>query len=616
MAINRRDFLQGSAIALAGSTLAPELVAASNALNSKYPPSKTGMRGNHPGSFEIAHQMGWMHKTFDRPEKQTDDTYELVIVGGGLSGLAAAWYYRERFGDQGSILIIDNHDDFGGHAKRNEFTDTNTVGYGGSQSIDSPNSSYSKNARRILDQLGIKLSEFNTAYQQDWHQKHGLRNALELNSNTFDSASVCADPFDIWSGNSVKGNALKEALSSTSLSEEEIDQIDDFVTRIFYQPRPLYQDTDVSETLKRAKAQSLKNYLEQDLGYSDKVTRILIGLPKGLWGISGDLLSVYDAFKEMTDYVALNLAREYSSNEEPYIYHFPDGNASIARMMVRQLIPGVAPGDDMFDINRAVFNYDRLDLPGNSTRIRLNSTVTDVRHTDDLVEVCYRQFDKQYKVVGKHVVMACYMHILPFICSELPKKQAQAMAQLEKVPLVVGNVALKNWQFIKDSGYSGCYSPGREFIEMRVDFPVSLGDVQFAQKPDEPLVINFWGTPTPDEPGEDVVEQLIAGKHRIFRTSFKDYERQMIEQMNAVWGDYGFNAETHISAITINRWPHGYAYEYISRFNPDFDTEHGPHITARQGWGKLAIANSDSEARAYVDGAFDAAHRAISELYS
>jgi len=616
MTIKRRDFLQGSAIALAGSTLAPELAVAANALKEAYPPSKTGLRGNHPGSFEVAHQMGWMHKKFERPQQQTDDTYDLVIVGGGLSGLAAAWYYRERFGDNGRVLIIDNHDDFGGHAKRNEFEETNTVGYGGSQTIDSPKGTYSEHALRILNQLGIDLKVFNKAYDRQWAEQRGLRNALELNSEAFGKASVCADPFDIWSGNPVKGKALKEALAVTPLNDNEIAQIQDFVTRVFYEPRPLYAGLDVDETIKRARSQSLKDYLEQELGYSQQVTSILIGLPKGLWGMAGDLLSVYDTFIEMSDYVELNLAHSYDSDDEPYIYHFPDGNAGVARMMVRRLIPGVAPGDDMFDINRAQFNYDRLDIPSNSTRIRLNSTVTDVRHRGELADICYRQFDKQYRVTGKKVVMACYMHMLPYICPELPKAQVEAMKKLEKVPMIVGNVALKNWQFIKDSGFSGCYSPGREFIEMRVDFPVSLGDVKFAQSPDEPIVINFWGTPTPNGPGLDVIEQLIAGKHKIYNTSFASYEQQMLSQMHALWGDHGFDPDKQVSAITVNRWPHGYAYEYISRFDPEFDSKNGPHITARKGWKNLAIANSDSEAKAYVNGAFDAAHRAIDELYS
>ncbi len=613
MSITRRDFLQGAAITVAGASLAPELVAADKLLKDKYPPSKTGLRGNHPGSFEVAHQMGWQRQTFPRPSRQTDNTYDLVIVGGGLSGLAAAWYYREQFGESGSILIIDNHDDFGGHAKRNQFEDTQTIGYGGSQSIDSPRGSYSKQALRIIEDLGIKLDVFDTAYHKDWHSSRGLSNALVIEAgDKFENTSVVPDPFNVWGGNPLSGEALHQALAGTELTDDEVKQLDQFLDVIFFNPRPLYDGLGVADTIKRAKKQSFKDYLLSDLKMTPRLAELVSPLPKGLWGMSGDLLSAYDTLTEMADYVPLNLAAEYKSDDEPYIYHFPDGNASIARMMVRRLIPGVAPGDDMLDINTAHFDYNKLDLPSNTTRIRLNSTVTDVRHNNDTVSVCYRQFDKDYRVVGKKVVMACYMHVLPYLCSEMPKEQVNAMAKLEKVPLVVGNVSLKNWQFIQDSGISGGYFPMRDFIETRVDFPVSLGDVKFAQSPTDPVVINFWGVTCPNGPGDDPVAQLIAGKHRIYRKSFGDFEKEMIDQMTLLWGEFGFDPDKHISEITVNRWPHGYAYEHITRF----DTGDATHVAARKGWGNLAIANSDSEAKAYVNGAFDAAYRAISELYS
>src|SRR5215467_16028163 len=171
--ITRRDFLGGTALAIGtGLTPAAQIAAAPTL----YPPALTGLRGQHPGSFEVAHALAREGQRFGIDDAPSEESYDLVVVGGGISGLAAAWFYRRTAGDDARILVLDNHDDFGGHAKRNEFTiDGRTIiGYGGSQSLQSPNTLYSPVARSLLRDLGISLGAFETAFERNFYSALGL----------------------------------------------------------------------------------------------------------------------------------------------------------------------------------------------------------------------------------------------------------------------------------------------------------------------------------------------------------------------------------------------------------------------------------------------------------
>jgi spermidine dehydrogenase len=303
---------------------------------------------------------------------------------------------------------------------------------------------------------------------------------------------------------------------------------------------------------------------------------------------------------------------------EKYFFHFPDGNASIARLLVRQLIPDAVPGSSAADVVLARANYAVLDRPSSSVRIRLNSTVVKVRHRGSPasakeVEISYARGGKVYTVRAAHTILACWHVVIPYLCDELPERQKKALSAAAKVPLLYSNVALRNWTALEKLGACSVYSPGCYHSRFNLDLPVSIGGYECPHRPDESVVIHMLRTPC--QPGLPARDQHRIGRMELFATRFETMERNIRDQLARTLGAGGFDPVRDLAAITVNRWPHGYAYEYNSLWD-DFWLEGGetPCEVARQPFGRIAIANADAGAYAYTDGAIDQAYRAVGEL--
>jgi len=620
--ITRRDFMNGVAWgAVAGAALSPLEVMArfgSDLIGKNYyPPKLTGMRGDHVGSFEVAHGVSWQGESWPRPQKQTDGTYDLVIVGGGISGLAAAWLYREQAGAEVKILVLDNHDDFGGAAKRNEFTvdGQKLIGYGGSMTIEGP-AHYSKAAKKLLRDLAIDVQRFYTYFDEGFNKKWGLGSSIFFNKENYGVDRLVPDPF---SSSYAPGSNIpeKELVARFPLSEETRSALSSLAEGgIDYLP-----DVPLGEKPKILKKISYVDFLNQYAKIPKAGTDFIRDKWKSVWALGWDALSALEAARlEMPGTFDMGLTYEqlgWEVEEEPYIFHFPDGNAGIARALVRGLIPGSIPGSTMEDLVTARANYGDLDLDKNKVRIRLNSTAVEVRHTGDeqAVDVTYVQEGKAKRVRGNHVILACNNRMIPYICPEVPEKQVEAIEYATRAPLVYINVALRNWRAFEKAKTNRIYIPEAKMAHsFSLDFPVSMGSYHFSKNPDEPIVIH--GVYIPNVPGEGLNgrEQFVLGRQKVYRLSFADFEEDVYRQMNGALGPYGFDGGRDIAAITVNRWPHGYAYEYNELFDPvDWNPKHGPHIAGRAQIGRISIANSDASAYAYVDGAIDAAARAVAE---
>ncbi len=598
----------------AGGTLSPlEMIAARE--SGTYPPALTGLRGNHEGAYEVSHRQAWSGETWPRPDRQTDDTYDLVVVGGGISGLAAAFFYQQRAGG-GRVLVLDNHDDFGGHAKRNEFTvDGQTlIGYGGSQSIDTPGS-YSAVSKRLLRDIGIDTDRFYDYFDREFFADRDLGSALYFSAEKYGEDSV--QPNLLRSRFVDRADESGRSLDAYPIADDAREDL----RRLLARNADYLPDLDRAAKILKLRATSYSDFLTETAGMHADVALLFRDLIKGWWGVGYDAISALEAYRlDMPGFDGMQLG-EVDSNEperdEPYIFHFPDGNAGVARALVRQLNPAAVPGRTMEDLVAARVDYELLDMPGLDNRIRLNSTVVDVRHSRDenFVDVTYVQDERPYRVRGRHVVLACYNSVVPYLCPELPEAQADAIRYAEKVPLAYISVAVRNWQPFAELGYRSFYVPqGILMHSFGLDFPVSMGGYEFTDGPDQPTVLHGVYVPAFPDLGLTARDQHIAGRKRLYDTSFADLERDIVRQLSGALEPGGFDAGRDIAGLTVNRWPHGYAYEYNDYSDsPDWGPTAGPHIAGRAQLGRISIANSDASAYAFVDGAIDAADRAISE---
>ncbi len=617
--ITRRDFLNGVSLSLvAGTAMSPlEALAQISAPPAYYPPTLTGMRGSHTGSFEVSHSVSRFAANIDDSAKQIDATYDLVVVGGGISGLAAAYLYQQQAGPSARVLVLDNHDDFGGHAKRNEFeVDGKTlIGYGGSQSLESPGS-YSRLARELLKELSIETEPFYQYFDREYFSRRGAKPGIYFSSEKYGKDQTLDNVFGDILGE-VDKDTLESVIATYPVSRESKQSMLQLLTS----DKDYLAGMTVDEKTRHMQSISYVDFLRDHVGTTEEVILLLRDRTKSYWGFGWDALSALEAYRlDQPGTYNLGLGYERAgtfTGEEPYIFHFPDGNASIARALVRKLIPGALPGNTMEDLITSVVDYSLLDQASATCRIRLNSTAINVRHSADQksVDVSYVRDGKVERVRGKHAVLACYNQMIPAICPELPAEQREAIAYAQKTPLVYVNIALRNWRALAELGYSYIYEPQAPLMHsFSMDFPVSMGDYQYTSGPDQPTVLH--GTYCPTSPGQGLnqKQQNALGMQRLYEMSFDDYEKQILRQLNGSLEKGGFDAERDIAAITVNRWPHGYAYEYNELFDPpEFGPELGPHILGRKQIGRISIANSDSSAYAYVDGAIDAAGRAVEE---
>jgi spermidine dehydrogenase len=271
----------------------------------------------------------------------------------------------------------------------------------------------------------------------------------------------------------------------------------------------------------------------------------------------------------------------------------------------------------MEDIVTAKLNYATLDDPSSAVRVRLNSTAILARNIGDAgsaeeVEVTYVHDGKPRAVRGSMCILACWNMVIPHMCPELPETQKEALTYGVKVPLVYTNVQISNWQSFKKLGVSGIRCPGSYFETVTLDFPVSMGSYKFPSNPEEPCLLHLERVPC--KPGQPARDQQRAGRMELYTTPFATFERRIREQLGAMLSPGGFDSARDIQAITVNRWPHGYAYEYNSLYDPDWPEEQQPCVIGRQPFGRISIANSDAEAFAYTNAAIDQAYRAVQEV--
>jgi spermidine dehydrogenase len=609
--IPRRDFLNGIALGITGayaaasgarvSASAQPPASAPDLDASTYPPLRSGLRGNYPSSIEDFDgiRTGTFANTAAADSDGSED-YDLVIVGGGISGLAAAYFWRRALPDQ-RVLVLDNHDDFGGHAKRNEFRHEGRtfIGYGGTMGIATPYP-YSYTAKSLIADLGVQVEKNSEFFDRQLFDTYHLGPATFFDKEHFGEDRLIRrrgkwEPFFTeapFSADARRDLIRLHGSNPDYMAGLSVEQKRAKLDRISYQ--------DYLLNIARVSPDALPFFLGQGGRNNKRVdtTPALEAARHGLPGFDGLGLDEHEAFREGS-----------------YTFHFPDGNASIARLLVNRLVPAAVPGKHgMLTIVQAPVDYARLDEAKAPTRIRLRSTVVRVDHDPRQrdVRVVYRRDGVVRQVRARNCILACYNALIPHLVPALPAKQKEALQYGVKVPMMYNNVLIRRWRAFEKLGVSSISAPGMYHTTTSIDTASTIGGYKAVTTPDEPVVLHL--VRNPNKPGLPRKEQNRLGQQELLSTTFEQFEREIRRQLGRMLSGGGFDPAADIAAITVNRWPYGYAYTYDSLSDPDVPPEQRPHVLGRQRFGSVAIANSDAGAAAFTNQAIDEAHRAVQEL--
>ncbi|MHB1870549.1 MAG: NAD(P)-binding protein [Steroidobacteraceae bacterium] len=653
--ISRRDFLNGVAV-VAGSLALPEVALAAgdpaaSALSAvptpdetyPYPPMRTGIRGLAPGSFVAAHHLRDTRKVELGGAEHTGETYDLVVVGGGLSGLAAAHFFHKNFGHGARVLIIDNNDDVGGHARRNEFHygGRTLVVNGGTYDIESPDR-YNQWALEILNDIGVDLPRYvstNRANER-LYDSMGLRLGYFFDRETWGVDRLTMQPRNTgdwpvsFAGDSqpIFTDEFLRAMPLTDAARRDLQRLQS------PQQPDLFAGLTQPEKLLRLARMSFQDYLLKVVRLDAQAYWFYRDYGRTVFGTGADVMPALFAWvmgaagfqglklDPLPRGLLADLPGGMHGRQRPGggDVHFPDGNATLVRLLVRNLIPGAVPGSTQEDVGAARVDYAMFDRPGNATRIRLNHTVLNVRHDGDPatareVIVSYSPSasasGKLYDVRARYCIMANWNMMIPYVVPELPTSQKEALAYNIKAPLVYTTVFLKNWKAFEKLGVRAVRSPTMFHSRLWLPEPVDLGALRHSAHPRDPIALSL--TRYPDFPGHPRKAQYAMGRAELMNTSFETFERNIREQLARVLGPGGFDPRKDILGIMVNRWCHGYSYTYSSLYDPmDWvftETDKRSCVTARQPFGRISVANSDAAASPHTDAAFLTAHWAVEQ---
>jgi spermidine dehydrogenase len=624
--ISRRDFLNGTALAIAAN-LAPIDQLLAQGSNRGYPPALEGLRGSTDASYQVIHALVLEGRKFDISKLKVEGTYDLVVVGAGLAGLTAAWSFREKR-PTARILILDNNDDFGGHARRTEHTllGRTVIGYGGSESMVAPATKYTGELGRILKKLGIvpKRFEQESVFHRQLYPRLGLTKSVFFGRENFGRDKlVTGDPlllgFDEFAPDNPGARPVVDFLADCPLSDETRAGL----LELFDGRRDYLEPMTAEAKVERLKKISYRTFLTDICKLPIEAANFFQGRSTDNWGFGIDAVSAIDIMGDgYPGAKALKIEERAAGPEETkvaYVHHFPDGNASLARALVRAMIEGVAPrispGLAMESLVTAPFDYARLDQPGQRIGIRLESTAVHVRNdaTGKAVDVGYVKDGTLRRVSARTVVVATYAATMAHICPEIGKDRAELMRSNVKAPLVYTKVAIRNWESFVRLGTHKISAPMSFHGTVKLDYPVSLGRYKFETDPKQPTVLHLVHVPTEPNKGLDMRHQARIGRARLLKTTFTDFETAIQGDLDRMLGPGGFDAHRDILAITVNRWSHGYSYSPSSLYD-DVEALAAKQDAMKAKIGNIAFANSDTGWDAYAHTAMAEAVRAVGEL--
>jgi spermidine dehydrogenase len=596
--ITRRDFLNAALVG-AGAALLAE------------PSSGAGRAASHPwtgyggvGDYASANGNTWevmeaAHKVrdgaYDKPiadVTETGETYDLVVVGGGFSGLGAAFKFKQSRGAKGTCLILENHTVFGGEARRNEFIvrGHRLIGPQGSNDFgvpQTPGFGYD-----VYRDLGLPR-EFE---YQEWKGTKKLEFARDnyLFQLWYDHSESFGIFYDLpgvetprWVINPW-ANKLKDAPYSEKLRNDFLRWRSD--------KRRYYEGDDVPQWLD---TMSYEQYLVKVMGLDAQVARYADPILAAALGLGSDVTSAYAAYQismpGMQGFGRTWPGAPYLADMPPSTGHsLPGGNDGIARHFIKRLIPEAIQGGEGFaEIHNGKINFNVLDRAGGGVRVRLGATAVRVEHRaadPKAVSITYVKNGKPYRVAARAVVMTSGGWVNQKIVGGLPESYREAYRHFPRSPMLVVNVAVNNWRFLYKLGITSCRWFGGLGFSCNVRRPMIVGRYRPPLDPDEPTLVTFYIPFC--YPGLSAREQGARGRGEVLSKSYREYEREVRSQMTRLFGDAGFDARRDVAGIILNRWGHAYVvpepgFYFGSKGRP------APRDVIRQPFGRIAFAHSE-----------------------
>ncbi len=628
--IARRDFLDGLALTLGGAALAGSPAFARTDPGADYPPMRQGMRGFTDEEMNAGHSVrdGLVNDGGD----ETGEVYDLIVVGAGMAGLSAAWFYKKHI-PNAKILLLEGCDDFGGHARRVEFNvdGRQLLSNGGTVALWYPNT-FSPEAKQMLAEIGVDRERY---YRQadafaTATPKSTLGRGRFFAKEEFGRDKLITN----WPTFAEPDPAVWRAVLDTTPWPEDVKA---GYIKYYTDTTDYMAGLSLEEKVARLRKMTYVDYLANVAKIHPAVVSAILlqgGSEDSNMAAGPDTFSAWFAFRTgRHGFRGLGFSDQESVTDltkEPgrHIY-FPDGNAGVARLLVRALIPSALPGKTMEDSVPAHVRYDQLDRPEHDVRLRLSSMAVGVKHLGEpgaaqQVEVRYVKDDKLQRVRAGGTVLACFHTIIPHIAPELPEAQKEALRFAVRKPNVYTRVAIRNSRAFHKLGVSRIYT--REMFYQMITLqprphsaPSAWSETwQSPMGPDDPTVLDMdlsnemlemHGSGLPPR------DQWRAARAKLQEISFETMERNIRSQLNRVLGPGGFDAKRDIAGITVSRWSHGYATGTNELYDPDWThRDDAPWIVARQRFGRIAIGSTDSAAVALTNAAIAQGHRAAMEL--
>ncbi|MDG1707482.1 MAG: NAD(P)-binding protein [Emcibacteraceae bacterium] len=558
--------------------------------------------GNVASTMDAAHLIrdGLSIEMMDEVE-DTGEEYDMVIIGGGFSGIGAAYEFNKTHGSDKKCLIIENHPVFGGEAKQNEFEVDGYKLYGpqGSNDFVMPD----KNDQSLITEIYKKTGlPFEISYIKPDPDKTKIKAPYEnYNGMFWDEVR-----FDV--GYYMGKNAETPwVLNPRKNNLENVPWSESFKTELNATFEDNYKHNKGDELDQWLDSMSYKELLEDVLGLSAEITAYydpIIAISMG--GVGGDAYSAYSA--KMLEMPGTEVHYKVDLDAELNLYSYPGGNAGIFRHIIKYLIPDSIEGTKEFEeILYNPINFDALDKPENQISIRLNSTAIDVSHAQDKshVSVSYHEGGKVKRVKANAAVISIGGWIARNIVSDIPDDIYDAYTDFFHSPVLVVNVAVRNWRFLDKLGISSArwFEGFGNFFSMRT--PMDTGDATMPYDPEKPAVLTYY-VPF-NNPGHSLAEQGTIGREEMFAKSYADYEKEIVDQMTDMFADYGFDAKRDIAGIVLNRWGHAYISPQPG-FHFGKDGKEAPKEIVRKGFGNIQFGHSEltgymSHTRALEEGA-------------